>query len=82
MSSGARCAPECAQRRRLARGAGAGGRPVPGHREAPYFRGDAAFANPEAYEFLEAEGAGCTIRLPANNVLQLKIGYLLKHPVG
>ena len=28
-----------------------------------YFRGDAAFANPEIYEFLEAEGAGYTIRL-------------------
>ena len=30
-----------------------------------YFRGDAAFANPEMYEFLEAEGAGYTMRLPA-----------------
>jgi hypothetical protein len=47
-----------------------------------YFRGDAAFANPEVYEFLEAEGAGYTIRLPANCVLQDKIGYLLKRPVG
>src|SRR5271170_5336318 len=47
-----------------------------------YFRGDAAFANPEIYEFLEAEGAGYTIRLPANRVLQDKIGYLLKRPVG
>jgi hypothetical protein len=47
-----------------------------------YFRGDAAFANPEVYEFLEAEGAGYTIRLPANRVLQDKIGYLLKRPVG
>ena len=47
-----------------------------------YFRGDAAFANPEIYEFLEAEGYGYTIRLPANNVLQGKIGYLLKRPVG
>jgi hypothetical protein len=46
-----------------------------------YFRGDAAFANPEMYEFLEAEGAGYTIRLPANRVLQDKIGYLLKRPV-
>ena len=34
------------------------------------------------YEFLEAEGAGYTIRLPANSVLQSRIGYLLKHPVG
>jgi hypothetical protein len=47
-----------------------------------YFRGDAAFANPEVYEFLEAEGASYTIRLPANPVLQDKIGYLLKRPVG
>jgi hypothetical protein len=34
-----------------------------------YFRGDAAFANPEMYECLEAEGMGYTIRLPANRVL-------------
>jgi hypothetical protein len=47
-----------------------------------YFRGDAAFANPEIYEFLEAERAGYTIRLPANSVLQNRIGYLLKRPVG
>jgi hypothetical protein len=47
-----------------------------------YFRGDAAFANPEMYELLEAEGAGYTIRLPANDVLQRRIGYLLKRPVG
>jgi hypothetical protein len=47
-----------------------------------YFRGDAAFANPEVYEFLEAEGASYTIRLPANQVLQDKIGHLLKRPVG
>jgi hypothetical protein len=47
-----------------------------------YFRGDAAFANPEIYEFLEAEGASYTIRLPANQVLQGKIGHLLKRPVG
>jgi hypothetical protein len=40
-----------------------------------YFRGDAAFANPETYEFLEAEGIGYTIRLPANRVLQDRIGY-------
>jgi hypothetical protein len=47
-----------------------------------YFRGDAAFANPEVYEFLEAEGMGYAIRLPANRVLQDKIGHLLKRPVG
>jgi Transposase DDE domain group 1 len=47
-----------------------------------YFRGDAAFANPEIYEFLEAERTDYTIRLPANRVLQDRIGYLLKRPVG
>jgi hypothetical protein len=47
-----------------------------------YFRGDAAFANPVMYEFLEADGIGYTIRLPANRVLQDRIGYLLKRPVG
>ena len=47
-----------------------------------YFRGDAAFANPEIYEFLEAEDIGYIIRLPANRFLQDRIGYLLKRPVG
>ena len=41
-----------------------------------------AFANPEIYEFLEPEGMGYAIRLPANRVLQDKIGYLLRRPVG
>jgi hypothetical protein len=47
-----------------------------------YFRGDAAFANPEMYEYLEAEGIGYAIRLPANRILQERVGYLLKRPVG
>lgn len=47
-----------------------------------YFRGDAAFAKPELYELLEAEGYGYTIRLPANAVLQGRIGHLLTRPVG
>ena len=34
-----------------------------------YFGGDAAFANPGVYEFLESEGMGYTTRLPANRVL-------------
>jgi hypothetical protein len=38
--------------------------------------------NLEIYEFLEAEGMGYVIRLPANRVLQDKIGYLRKCPVG
>jgi hypothetical protein len=47
-----------------------------------YFRGGAAFANPEVYELLEAEGYKYTIRLPANAVLQESIGWLLTRPVG
>ena len=46
------------------------------------FRGDAAFANPDIYQFLEVEGMAYAIRLRANMVLQEKIGYLLKRPVG
>src|SRR4029453_152281 len=41
-----------------------------------YFRGDAAFANPAIYEFLEAEGFKYTIRLPAKGALQAGIGWL------
>ena len=47
-----------------------------------YFRADAAFAMPEVYEFLEAERIKYAIRLPANQVLQGRISYLLKRPVG
>src|SRR6516225_7891071 len=47
-----------------------------------YFRADAAFAMPEVYEFLESERIKYAIRLPANRVLQDRIGYLLKRPVG
>jgi len=47
-----------------------------------YFRGDAAFAAPDIYEFLEAEGFTYTIRLKANAVLQDCIAHLLTRPVG
>ncbi|MBM3554867.1 MAG: hypothetical protein FJX47_04865 [Alphaproteobacteria bacterium] len=47
-----------------------------------YFRADAAFANPEVYAFLEAEGYSYTIRLPANRILRERIGYLRRRPVG
>jgi Transposase DDE domain group 1 len=47
-----------------------------------YFRGDAGFAKPEVYEMLEAEDVGYAIRLPANAVLQERIGHLLTRPVG
>ena len=36
---------------------------------------------PEVYE-LEAERINYAIRLPANQILQHSIGYLLKRPVG
>ncbi len=53
-----------------------------GRRLALYFRGDAAFAKPELYELLESEDIGYAIRLPANCVLQERIGHLLTRPVG
>ena len=46
------------------------------------FRADAAFANPELYEFLEAEGYEYAIRLPTNEVLHREIEPLLTRPVG
>jgi Transposase DDE domain group 1 len=71
-----------AQCRGLAGGAGARHRPLSGHGLALYFRGDAAFAKPELYELLEAEDYGYAIRLPANAVLQERIGHRLTRPVG
>jgi len=47
-----------------------------------YFRADAAFAKPDIYDFLEAEGYAYAIRLPTNAVLQEKIWHLLTRPVG
>ena len=46
------------------------------------FRGDAAFAQPNMYEYLESEGIEYAIRLPSNQILQAEIGHLLKRPVG
>ena len=47
-----------------------------------YFRGDAAFAAPDIYEYLEAEGFTYAIRLKANAVLRECIAHLLTRPVG
>ncbi|HUU28823.1 MAG TPA: IS1380 family transposase [archaeon] len=47
-----------------------------------YFRGDAAFAKPELYEYLEGNGFLYAIRLPSNDVLQRLIEHLLTRPVG
>ena len=47
-----------------------------------YFRGDAAFANPDIYHLLEMEDYFYAIRLKGNQILYGKIGHLLKRPVG
>ena len=47
-----------------------------------YFRGDAAFANPDLYEYLEGEGFLYAIRLPANDTLNKMIEPLTVRPVG
>jgi hypothetical protein len=47
-----------------------------------YFRGDAAFANPKIYEYLESERFRYAIRLPANKNVEMKIEHLLTRPVG
>jgi hypothetical protein len=47
-----------------------------------YFRGDAAFANPDIYRLLETEGYFYAIRLKGNNILQSNIERLLIRPVG
>jgi len=45
-----------------------------------FFRGDAAFANPDMYEYLEEEDFYYAIRIPANVALEREIGHLLKRP--
>ena len=47
-----------------------------------YLRADGAFAKPEVYEYLEQEGFGYAIWLPANDVLMRHIDHLLARPVG
>ena len=47
-----------------------------------FFRGDAGFAKPEVYGFLEIEGYHYAIRLPANDVLHREIQHLMTRPVG
>ena len=47
-----------------------------------YFRGDAAFAKPEIYEYLEGNRLLYAIRMPANELLHEKIRHLLTRPVG
>ena len=46
------------------------------------FRGDAAFAKPEIYEFSEEHGVQYAIRIPANKSLELAIEDILFRPPG
>jgi hypothetical protein len=46
------------------------------------FRGDAAFAKPEMYEYLESRVIEYAIRLPANDILEQEIKHLLKRLDG
>jgi len=52
------------------------------NKKRKYFQGDAAFAKPEIYEYLEENGLLYAIRLPANDVLYDEIKHLLTRPVG
>ena len=47
-----------------------------------FFRGDAAFADPKMYRYLETEGYFYTIRLKGNPILHEKIEHMLTRPVG
>jgi len=47
-----------------------------------FFRGDAAFAQPGVYVYLEAEHYQYVIRLPGNNLLREHVRHLLMRPVG
>jgi hypothetical protein len=47
-----------------------------------FFRGDAAFASPDIYEYLESEDFWYAIRFLANEVLYRKIEHLMTRPVG
>jgi hypothetical protein len=46
------------------------------------FRGDAGFARPEIYEYLEEHGFLYAIRLPSNAVLEREIEPLVERPQG
>ena len=46
------------------------------------FRGDAAFAKPEVYDYLKEHGFLYAIRLPANDILEREIKHLLKRRKG
>ncbi|MCP4612819.1 MAG: IS1380 family transposase [Planctomycetes bacterium] len=47
-----------------------------------FFRGDAAFADPKMYRYIEAEDYFYAIRLIGNTILHSKIEHLMTRPVG
>src|SRR5450759_4611931 len=47
-----------------------------------YFRGDAAFAKPDVYEYLEENHILYAMRIPANDILYEEIEHLMTRPVG
>jgi hypothetical protein len=47
-----------------------------------YFRGDAAFASLDVYEYLKAERVLYAMRIKANSRLYECVNHLLTHPVG
>ena len=47
-----------------------------------YLRGDAAFASPDIYQYLEDKGILYAIRLKANSNLYREIDHLMTRPVG
>jgi len=47
-----------------------------------FYRGDAGFANPDLYSYLETEGYFYAIRLKANAILHSEVEHLLTRPVG
>src|ERR1700675_3591548 len=73
---------QCSQRRRMGRSAQARRGGISANISPLYFRADRGFRNPEIYEYPKAEGIKYAIRLPANSVLQGRIGYLLTRSVG
>jgi len=47
-----------------------------------YLRGDAAFASPDVYEYLEDNSILYAVRISANQVLYREIDHLMTRPVG
>jgi hypothetical protein len=47
-----------------------------------YFRGDAAFASPDIYEYLEEQGILYAIRISGNQNLYAEVEHLMSRPVG